>query len=82
MPILWRWASPSCSPHHGEVVAHKARSVIQARLHVGAREFWILLQNVLDGITRSEELQDRLLSHSLRVPQSLNLNLSFPAFVE
>ena len=42
------------------MIAHNARSVIQASLHVGALEFWILLQNVLNGITRSEEFQDRL----------------------
>jgi len=34
--------------------------VFQARLHIGALEFWILLQNVLDGIASSEKFQDSL----------------------
>jgi hypothetical protein len=42
------------------MVAHNARSVIQARLHIGASQFRVFLQNVLDRITSGEEFQDRL----------------------
>jgi len=42
------------------MIAHNARSVIQARLHIGASQFRVFLEKVLDGITRSEKSQDRL----------------------
>jgi hypothetical protein len=52
--------NPSCRPDEREMIAHNSRSVIQARLHIGASQLRVFFQNVLDGITRSEKLQDRL----------------------
>jgi len=42
------------------VIAHDARSVIQARLHVCARELWVLLKHVLNRIASREEFQNGL----------------------
>jgi len=42
------------------MIAHNARSVIQARLHISAGQFRVSLQNVLDRITSGDEFQDRL----------------------
>jgi len=42
------------------MIAHHARGVIKARLHVGAREAWIFFENILDRIAGGKKFQDRL----------------------
>jgi len=51
---------PSCRLHHGEMVAHHARGVIKARLHVSAREPRIFFEHFFDGIAGGEKFQNRL----------------------
>lgn len=42
------------------MITHQSRGVIQARLYIGTCKAWIFLQYLLDGITRSEKLQNSL----------------------
>ena len=55
-----RRENPSCHLHHGEMVAHHARGVIKACLHVSACEARIFFEHVFDGIAGGEKFQNRL----------------------
>ena len=63
------------------MIAHHARGVVEARLHVGAASsYWIFLEHVLDRITGGQKFQDRL--HRDRVPATTGRPLQTSGSIE